>query len=273
MVTSNSPVRACAPTPQRLVSLFVAFLTAASRGWHARTVPLGLGVSTIGFTWNVCYALLAERQNLKPLHPPLELIMPMLPITTTPALKVAAGHVQLTAGTRATKGKIIPADQRSRSVVIPELTPQVERKFLSLVIDALYQAGEDQLRALWRESDPKESDSALWTEDSLLAFANRQAESKRLNGETITAWYEDSAIRAAMLKAGGTKRADAVLTRLQNLAAPQPSYTLEQCQSAIVLLAGDASSDMGRTLILKLQRIIERIESDRKALEVSAVPF
>jgi len=199
--------------------------------------------------------------------------MSMLPITTVPSLKVEPGFVQLTAGTRATKGKVIPADQRSRSIVIPELTPQVERKFLSLVIDALYQAGEDQLRALWKESDPKESDSTLWTEDSLLAFANRQAESKRLNGDTILAWYEDSAIRAAMIKAGGEKRAAAVLARLQNLAAPQPSYSLEQCQSAIVLLADDAASDMGRTLILKLQRIIERIESDRKALEVSAAPF
>lgn len=273
MVTSNSPVRACAPTPQRLVSLFVAFLTAASRGWHARTVPLGLGVSTIGFTWNACYALLAERQDLKPLHPSLELIMPMLPITTTPAIKVTAGFIQLTAGTRATKGKVIPVDQRSRSIIIPELTPQVEKKFLSLVIDALYQAGEDQLRALWKESDPKESDSTLWTEDSLLAFANRQAESKRLNGDTIQAWYEDSAIRASMIAAGGTKRADAVLARLQNLAAPQPSYSLEQCQSAIVLLADDAASDLGRALILKLQRIIDRIEADRRALEVSAAPF
>lgn len=199
--------------------------------------------------------------------------MPMLPITTVPSLKVESGFIQLTAGTRATKGKVIPADQRSRSIVIPELALTVERKFFTLVIEALYSAGEDQLRALWKESDPKESDSALWTEDSLLAFANRQAESKRLNGDTILAWYEDSAIRAAMLKAGGTKRADAVLARLQNLAAPQPSYSLEQCQSAIVLLADDAVSDMGRTLVLKLQRIIERIEADRRALEVSAAPF
>lgn len=199
--------------------------------------------------------------------------MPMLPITATPALKVDAGYVQLTAGTRATKGKVIPADQRSRSIIIPELTPQVEKKFLSLVIDALYQAGEDQLRALWKESDPKESDATLWTEDSLLAFANRQAESKRLNGDSIQAWYDDSCIRTAMLNAGGNKRADAVLARLQNLAAPQPSYSLEQCQSAIVLLADDAASDIGRTLIMKLQRIIERIEADRKALEVSAAPF
>lgn len=199
--------------------------------------------------------------------------MSMLPITTVPSLKVAAGHVQLTAGTRATKGKVIPAEQRSRSIVIPELTPAVEKKFFSLVLDALYQAGEDQLRALWRESDPKESDATLWTEDSLLAFANRQAESKRLNGDTILAWYEDSSIRTAMLAAGGEKRAAAVLARLQNLAAPQPSYSLEQCQSAIVLLAEDADTDIGRTLILKLQRIIERIEADRKALEVSAIPF
>jgi len=199
--------------------------------------------------------------------------MTMLPITTVPALKVAAGHVQLTAGTRATKGKVIPPEQRSRSVVIPELVIQVERKYQALVIDALYQAGEDQLRALWKNTDPKETDEALWTEDSLLAFATRQAESKRLNGETIAAWYEDSEIRAAMLKAGGQKRADAVLARLQNLAAPQPSYSLEQCQSAIVLLAEDAGSDLGRTLIMKLQRIIERIEADRKALEVSIAPF
>ena len=199
--------------------------------------------------------------------------MTMLPITTVPALKVAAGHVQLTAGTRATKGKVIPPEQRSRSVVIPELVIQVERKYQALVIDALYQAGEDQLRALWKNTDPKETDEALWTEDSLLAFATRQAESKRLNGETIAAWYEDSEIRAAMFKAGGQKRADAVLARLQNLAAPQPSYSLEQCQSAIVLLAEDAGSDLGRTLIMKLQRIIERIEADRKALEVSIAPF
>ena len=157
--------------------------------------------------------------------------------------------------------------------MIPELAPTVEKKFFSLVLDALYQAGEDQLRALWKESDPKESDAALWTEDSLLAFAARQAESKRLNGETIQAWYEDSAIRTEMIKAGGEKRAAAVLARLQNLAAPQPSYSLEQCQSAMVLLADDAGSDLGRTLIMKLQRIIERIEADRKALEVSAAPF
>lgn len=199
--------------------------------------------------------------------------MPMLPITTTPALKVNQGFVQLTAGTRAAKGKVIPTEQRSRSIIIPELTPAVEKKFFSLVLDALYQAGEDQLRALWKESDPKESDATLWTEDSLLAFANRQAESKRLNGETITEWYADTAIRTAMVKAGGEKKAAAVLARLQNLAAPQPSYSLEQCQSAMVLLAEDADSDIGRTLILKLQRIIERIEADRRALEVTDVPF
>lgn len=199
--------------------------------------------------------------------------MVMLPITAVPALKVESGYVQLNAGTRATKGKTIPPEQRSRSIIIPELTPTVEKKFFSLVLDALYQAGEDQLRALWKESDPKESDAALWTEDSLLAFATRQAESKRLNGDTILAWYEDSTIRAEMIKAGGEKRAAAVLARLQNLAAPQPSYSLEQCQSAMVLLADDADTDMGRTLIMKLQRIIERLQADRRALEVTEVPF
>lgn len=200
----------------------------------------------------------------------------MLTITTipAPAATVPAGMFQTTATARATKGKIIPADQRSRSVVHPQWEPTCEDKYKFHIVAALAAAAKDLLTEVWREQgDPKEIDSALLTEDALLAYAARTAESKRLSGDAITTWYAESAIRADMIAAGGEKQAAAVLARLQNLASPSPKYSLAQARAAIVALEGDADTDTGASLIAKLAKHIASLEAEMAKAEAKVTPF
>lgn len=199
--------------------------------------------------------------------------MPMIAVTTVPMTKVAAGCVQLTANARRSKGgpEIAP-EQRSRSIVIPELEVHCEKKYQQLILDALYSTGTELLREFWKESDPKELDAALFSQDALLAYYARVSESKRLSGEAIEEWYKSSNVRERMMAQGGVKLTEAVKLRFMNLAAPEPKYTEEKALAAMLALEADADSEMGRMLIAKLQRIVEKLRSEQAAA-AEVAPF
>jgi hypothetical protein len=202
--------------------------------------------------------------------------MATLTITTVPAATVPAGKVQITARTRAMKdketgkAKEIPADQRSRSVLIDELTPAVSKKYLNIVCAALYETAKQQLDALW-VANPlvREMDSALMTEDALLAYAARESESKKLTGEAIVLWWNQSELKKELSK----KATDAQLARLvgelKNIAAPTPDYNEEKALKRIATLGtceSDTEHDVCAAMISKLQRIIDKIRAEREAI-------
>ena len=81
----------------------------------------------------------------------------------------------------------MPEHQRVRSILIPTLdVSAVPSKFSVFVAGALYETARQQLAALWKDdANIKETDSALFTVDGLLAFASRESESKRLTAESV----------------------------------------------------------------------------------------
>lgn len=195
-------------------------------------------------------------------------------ITTVPAATVPAGKIQITARTRAMKdketgkAKEIPADQRSRSILIDELTPAVSKKYLSIVCAALYETAKQQLDAQWvANALIRETDTALYTEDALLAYAAR--ESGKLTGETIVLWWNQSELKKQL----SAKATDAQLAKLvgelKNIAAPTPDYNEEKALKRIATLGShdaDTEHEVCAAMISKLQRIIDKIRAEREAI-------
>ncbi len=200
-------------------------------------------------------------------------------VSTVPATVVPSGFVQIVARTRATTDKTtgtkkeIAADQRSRSILIPELTPNVSSKYISLVCSALAEAAKAQLTAQWEaDSNLREVDAALYAEDSILAFTAREAESKKLTGANILAWFEQSALKAdftAKYSAGQLKRFTA---ELENIAAPVLSadfYNEEKALKRIVTLGKherDSEHETVGLMVAKLQRFIDKTRKMREEI-------
>lgn len=201
--------------------------------------------------------------------------MNVLSVTTVPAATVPAGKLQITATTRATKGKEIADADRSRSIIVDEYTPNVADKYVLLVSSALASLAKDQLAALWKESDPREVDASLFLEDSLLAYSQREAESKKLTKEVIADWWKASQFRLFCEKKFGAK-ASHILARLQNLSAPKPDYTEDQALQAIALFGAielEEGDEIAPRLVAKLQDIVDKIRATREAIESSNIPF
>lgn len=202
-----------------------------------------------------------------------------LTVTTVPQLTVAKGYIQVTANTRSStdkdgKKKEIPADQRSRSIIIPEFQPAVSSKYVSLVTSALATAAKEQLAQQWKaEPMLREVDAALYTEDSILAFCAREAESKKLTGAAILAWLDQSELG----KYVASKNYDAATLKnfrdsLENIAAPQLSvkhYNEEKALKRIALLGkheSDTEHEVCAAMIRKLTNYVEDIQKSREAI-------
>ena len=199
--------------------------------------------------------------------------MAQLTITTVPATTVAPGTIQITARTRAVTDKTtgkkteIAADQRSRSITIPELTPSVSAKYMDIVCSALYEAAKQQLGQQWAE-DPqiKETSSDLYTENALLAFAVRESEGKKLNSAAILAWWNASEIKKTLSAKANTKQLTRFAEELENIAAPVPNYSEEKAIKRIATLGthdSDLENEVCQQLIAKLQRLVNRIQAER----------
>jgi len=197
--------------------------------------------------------------------------MALIQVATVPAAIVEKGKLQITARTRVGKDKKeIPADQRSRSIVIPEFAPNVSSKYVSLVVAALSEAAKTQLAAQW-EAEPmiREVDDALYTEDSIIAFMAREAESKKLTSASIVAWYEQSELKKEMAPKYNEAQIKKFVQQLENIAAPVPSYTEEAALKRIVSLGKhekDAEHEVCAQMIAKLTRHVDMMKKKREEM-------
>lgn len=203
--------------------------------------------------------------------------MATLTITTVPATTVPAGKIQITARARAGKDKDgkkteIAAANRSRSILIDELKPAVSDKYLHLVTAALYETAKQQLDAQWTaDANIKETDSALYIEDGLLAYAARERESKKLTGDAIVAWWNQSELKKGLVasKKYTEKQIGQLVEQLKNIAAPTPDYNEEKALKRIATLGmheSDTEHEVCAAMISKLQRIIDKIKAEREKI-------
>lgn len=206
----------------------------------------------------------------------IETPVAMLPVHTI-AQVALAGTEPVTVSTRATvdkdtgKKREIPADQRTRCIVIPELSVDgIPSKFQSIVLDALRNTAKAQLSALW-EADPmlREVPAAIWTVDSLLMFAAREAESKKLTKAGLHYWFEASQLNKLLTAKGNAKLTADWQGKIVSLAAPSVTMNEAECNAIISTLQKpalieDAESFIGMQIIAKLQK---RIDALRKQLD------
>lgn len=196
----------------------------------------------------------------------------VITVTSVPAASVPAGKLQVTARTRKGKdGKEIPAAQRSRSIVIPEFQPSVNSKYVSIVVAALTATAKAQLEQQWEANpDIREVQAALYTEDSLLLFAAREAEGAKLSAERITEWWQQSALRAEMATKYNETQLAKFLKELENIASPGMSaYNEEKALKRMVSLArfdADANHVTVIQMIARLDGYVKRIQQQREEL-------
>ena len=196
---------------------------------------------------------------------------------STVAQLATAGFEPVTVGTRATKDpetgkqRIIPADQRTRSIVIPELAvDSVPSKFQMLILECLRSTAKAQLSALWEADDAlREVPANIWSVDSLLMFAAREAESKRLTKAGLHYWFEASELNKILTAKNNPKLLADWQAKIIGLSAPNCIMSEAECDAIIgtllkPALADDADSFMGQQIIAKCQK---RIDTLRKQLE------
>jgi hypothetical protein len=203
-----------------------------------------------------------------------------LPVLIVPqTINLPKGYVQITVRTRATTDKTtgvkteIPANMRSRSIIIPEFHIDAPSKFVSLIAFALYDLARQQLAAAWDANPAIQSvDAAAYTLDSLLLFAAREAESKKLNSLTINEWWDGSELQRSMQQRYSPAQLKRFALSLENIAAPILSaefYNEEKALKRIVTLAShpaDADHPVVIQMIAKLQRYVDRIIAQRDAI-------
>lgn len=200
-------------------------------------------------------------------------------VSTTPANAVPVGQLQIIARTRATTDKAtgkkmeITTANRSRSILIAEFTPAVSSKYISLVSAALAEAAKQQLAAQWEANpDLREVDTALYSEDSILAFCAREAESKKLTAAGIQLWWAQSELCKEFTAAYKPGQLVRFLKELENLSAPVLSadmYNEEKALKRIVTLAKherDAEHEIVGQMIRKLQSYCDRIKAVRDSI-------
>lgn len=194
-------------------------------------------------------------------------------VTTVPAATVKPPFIQITVGTRKTKGgPEIKPENRSRSILVREWTPNVPSKFQALVNNALHETAKAQLAAMWKDNPAiKTVQVALFTEDSLLAYAAREAEGRRLNSDSIESWFLQSQLHNHLTTAANAKPAQIArfLAELKNLAAPVPDYNEEKALkrlSTLGMFDEDTEHEVCAQLITKLNSILEKIKAEREAI-------
>lgn len=205
----------------------------------------------------------------------------IITISTVAPTSIERGYVPIIARTRAVKGKTVAPQNRLRAIQIAE--PDVSDLPSRWAMFASAQLGRiavAQLQELWTtEGDElRETHAGLWTTDALLAFAAREAESKRLSGDTITAACTDflatvnpqaketaTAILASMaapVKKGNEKQ-------LFNLHAKLVAFITELEDNE----TGDEPNPILSTVAHKMLERANELKSQRLAFETDAAAF
>jgi hypothetical protein len=160
------------------------------------------------------------------------------------------------------RGKELSKDQKFRVCFVSEWTPNVSSKYTVLVTEAFHKLASQQLASLWKEADLlgvelTKTDSSLFTEDGLLAYAARCALSGRLTMDNISAWWSQSQMKKEL----SAKYPEAVIVKflqtLTNIASPVPNYTVEAAERRIALFA-EFESDLTHPIC---QQMIARLHS------------
>ena len=188
------------------------------------------------------------------------------------------GFEPVTTGTRATKNadgtkKVIAADQRTRSILIPVLSiMDVPSKYQMFLLDGIRKTAKAQLSAMWEaDANLREVPANVWSVDALLMYAAREAESKRLTTASVTDWFNGSNLCAAISKKNDEKLLKAWTARVVGLAAANLDYNEQDCETILKMLQkfeDDADTLIGQQLVHKLNK---RIATLRKQLEEVAL--
>jgi hypothetical protein len=157
---------------------------------------------------------------------------------------------------------------RYRCIVIPELSIDgVPSKFHSLCLQALRDVAKAQFTNIWQQNPQiREVQAAIWSVDSLLLYAARETESKRLTKENLATWFDASNLCKELMQAGDAKKLSNWKERICKLAAPTLDWGRDLCDLAILRLASDCDDEniIGKQLVAKLTA---RIDTLKRQLE------
>lgn len=179
---------------------------------------------------------------------------------------IAAGMVEVFTGSRLTDKmkkagiKEIPADQRTRAILVPELTiPDVPTKFQSFMLDQLYAMAKAQLADLWEEAGAeglRTVPADIWTVEPLLAYAARKSETQKLSAELVK-----QAAQPLLDAVVPKDKHDAVREALVNFAAPNPSVLINRSTALRDWIAKYKKDNEPSWVLVSLERrILKRIE-------------
>lgn len=168
--------------------------------------------------------------------------------------------------------RIIAQADRTRCIIIPELSVEgVPSKFQAMILQALRDTAESQLRDLWTaDSTLREVPAAIWTVDSLLLYSSRVAESRRLTKAGLELWFNESQLCKRVMATGNAKLLAEWKSRILGMAAPACTLAESQCTAIIVTIAKDetdADSAIGMQLIEKLNKRIEGCKAEQAEIE------
>lgn len=181
------------------------------------------------------------------------------------------GQETVVARTRSTEKNPVAEANRLRCIVIPELrVNDIASKYHSRIMAALRQDASKQLDSLWKATPSlREVPAAIWSVDSLLLFAARETESKRLTSDNLAAWFEasDLAKRIAARPEHDDLMAE-WLERIQKFAAPTLDLNADECALVMRTMAKEPGVEDGDNLIAKqvLTRATKRHEAMTAAL-------
>ncbi len=185
----------------------------------------------------------------------------MLQVFTTEQ-KAAEGQETVIARTRSTEKNPVIEANRLRCIIVPEYKVEgVPSKFHALCLQAVRDIAQKQLDTLWKATPSiKEVPAAIWSLDSVLLFAAREQESKRLTSDNLATWFAASGI-AQRIGDNEEKMADWA-GRIAKFAAPTPNLSLSACEAVIsAIQVADADEDnlIGRQILAKATKRYEEM--------------
>src|SRR5574343_1657077 len=113
-----------------------------------------------------------------------------IPVSTVAPAAIPARMFAIVSRTKETKGETLADSQRQRAILIPEFSvADLPSKWIMFATQQLAEIARAQLAELWKlhGNELREVHASLFTVDSLLAYASREAESRRLTSDSVAA--------------------------------------------------------------------------------------